>query len=56
MKSIILNMDGNQVVATWDGFTNLQECVAGFGDTIKEAVLDLFSQDEAYCNLIMSKS
>jgi hypothetical protein len=34
-------MDGNQWCAVFDNFTNLQECPAGFGDTIFEALDNL---------------
>ena len=39
-------LDGNAWCATRDGFTNLQECFVGFGNTPQEAVNELL-QDEA---------
>ena len=37
MRSINLQMDGNQVCATWDNFDCLATSPAGFGDTIWQA-------------------
>ena len=39
-------IDGNQVCAVFDDFSNLQESPAGFGDSLKEAFLDLMRQPE----------
>ena len=47
MITINIEIDGDQIVSTWDSFTNLQECEAGFGDTIEESVMDLMSHEEA---------
>ena len=41
MRSINLQMDGNQICATWDDFDCLATPPAGFGDYIGQAVNDL---------------
>ena len=46
MRSILLDRDGDQIVATWDTFEDLQESPAGFGDTVKDAVLALFKDSD----------
>ena len=40
-------LDGNAWCATLDGFVNLQESVAGFGDTPRAAVANLLENAEA---------
>jgi hypothetical protein len=35
---IVLEVDGNQICAHHENFTNLQECPAGFGNSPEEAV------------------
>lgn len=43
--------DGDKVCAVVEGFTDLQECTAGFGDTGKEALEDLQRRlQEKCCN------
>ena len=37
MRSINLQMDGDQIAATWDNFDCLATSPAGFGDTIWQA-------------------
>ena len=45
MRKIHLQMDGNQIVATWDDF----DCLAvGFGDNIGEAVSALINETAPY--------
>lgn len=39
-------LDGNAWCATRDGFINLQESIAGFGDTPNEAVLNLMEIEQ----------
>lgn len=41
---LTLSIDGNQKVAFENGFDNLQESMAGFGDTYLEAMADLCRQ------------
>ena len=48
MRSINLQMDGNQIVATWDNFDCLAVSAAGFGDTVTESVVDLINNTPAY--------
>lgn len=43
-KKIIYELDGNQWMARYDDFINLQESPAGFGDTHKEAKKNLREQ------------
>ena len=43
---ILLKMDGDQVSATWSDFVNLQCSPAGFGDTAKEAIIDLLNNTD----------
>ena len=40
-------MDGNQHTACFEDFINLQESPCGFGDTEKEAILNLIEQVDA---------
>ena len=40
-ENIIVVMDGNSYCAYREGFINLQESTAGFGDTVQEAVENL---------------
>ena len=42
---IKVHMDGQLVCATWDNFDCLGNSPAGFGETIAEAVLNLFLDD-----------
>jgi hypothetical protein len=48
MRKIHLQMDGNQVVATWDDFDCLAVSPAGFGDNIGEAVCALINETASY--------
>jgi hypothetical protein len=41
MTMIHIGIDGDQYCATFPGFTNLQECPAGFGYDTGEATADL---------------
>ena len=50
MEIIRIMMDGKSVCATWGDFENLQESPAGFGDSVKSAVLDLFLDDPLRAN------
>jgi hypothetical protein len=43
---VIYGIDGNQETAFREGFTNLQECPCGFGDTKELALTDLLKQEE----------
>ena|SRR5271157_4067903 len=47
MRSINLQMDGNQVCATWDNFDCFITSPAGFGNIISEAVTDLIAHSGA---------
>jgi len=40
IKAEHYSIDGNQVCRVGVNFTNLQECPAGFGDSLKDAFLD----------------
>ena len=46
IKQINITKDGNSFCATFNDFENLQLSPAGFGDTIHEAVEDLFIEDK----------
>jgi hypothetical protein len=48
MRKIHLQMDGNQIVATWDDFDCLAVSPAGFGDNIGEAVSALINETASY--------
>ena len=50
MRHINLQMDGNQICATWDNFDCLAVSPAGFGDNISGAVNDLIRNTPA-CEL-----
>ena len=39
-------MDGNQWCCVRPGFTDLVECLAGFGDTQPEALADLLAEEK----------
>jgi len=55
MRSINLQMDGNQLCATWDNFDCLATSSTGFGDTIGGAVNALIADSSAIeINAIMS--
>lgn len=41
--SLVTQKDGDAWMAALPGFTNVQECVTGWGDTEKEAVTDLLA-------------
>ena len=56
MECINLQMDGDQICATYSDFRNLQESPAGFGDSIKNAVIDLFEYEPNRCGAIQSTS
>ena len=45
-KDIATGLDGNQYFAHRRDFINLQESLAGFGDTPEEAIEDLKKQEE----------
>ena len=47
MRSINLQMDGNQVCATWDDFVDLHDSPAGFGDTLWGAIEKLIDNTPA---------
>ena len=47
MRSINLQMDGNQVCATWDDFIDLHDSPAGFGDTLWSAIGKLIDNTPA---------
>lgn len=44
--SLIVSQDGDQVCVTRQDFTNLQECSAGFGDTLLESMVHLCEELE----------
>ncbi len=44
-------LDGNAWCATLDGFVNLQESVAGFGDTPRAAVANLLENVKEHATL-----
>jgi hypothetical protein len=44
MKQITIGKDGTAITAKFEDFINLQESDCGFGDTEKEALIDLFQQ------------
>lgn len=44
INAIVLGTDGDQHTATFDDFFNLQESPCGFGNTQREAVLNLLEQ------------
>lgn len=46
---IILKLDGKAICAHLDTFQNLQESPAGFGQTSKEAVMDLLQNMKRIC-------
>ena len=46
MRKINLQMDGNQICATWDDFECLATSPAGFGDYIHKAVLNLIDNTD----------
>jgi hypothetical protein len=48
MRKIYLQMDGNQICATWDDFDCLAISPAGFGDNITQAVVSLINETKAY--------
>ena len=48
MRSINLQMDGNQICATWDDFDCLAVSPAGFGNNITEAVANLINETKPY--------
>lgn len=48
IDSYIFFMDGNMWCCVRPGFVNLQESIAGFGLTFKEAYDDFMTKDEAY--------
>ena len=50
---IKLDRDGNMIFACLNDFTNLQESPAGFGPTIKEAVMDLLKDRKLHCHKAM---
>ena len=48
MRTINLQMDGNQICATWDDFDCLAVSPAGFGNNITEAVTSLIAETKPY--------
>jgi hypothetical protein len=46
LGDIIFDMDGDKITCARKDFTNLQECPCGFGDTNREAYIDLLDQEE----------
>jgi hypothetical protein len=48
MRTITLQMDGNQICATWDDFDCLAVSPAGFGNNITEAVTSLIAETKPY--------
>lgn len=44
-RAVEYSIDGNQVCATYSNFRDLQLDPAGFGDSLKEAFLDLLAQE-----------
>jgi hypothetical protein len=47
MRKIHLQMDGNQIAATWDDFGCLEVSPAGFGDTLWKAIGNLIDNTPA---------
>ena len=44
MKDIKVYPDGNMQCAVFDNFINLQESIAGFGETREKAIIELFKK------------
>lgn len=49
MNQYLVRKDGNMWCATFSNFINLQESIAGFGDTIEAAKIELL--EKAYAEL-----
>jgi len=47
------SIDGNKVCCTYENFRNLAVDPAGFGDSLKEAFLDLIRQRELRKNNVL---
>lgn len=58
MLKLIFEMDGNSVCCHDENFVNLQESVAGFGDTIEEALSNYLKENDenAIINLLVEGS
>lgn len=41
---MIFKLDGDKICCHRNDFTNLQECIAGFGDSEEEALQDFLEQ------------